>query len=235
MRAVLSGLQERLTGVSLATITLKEFASKWLVKKQSDLEPVSFLSYQSAVNAFVEALPAKTNLGLQYLTPADVAAYRDKYAAKASARTANNRLKVIRTMLQTAWRDGFIVENVAAKVQALKTEASTRRPFTLPELRQLLSVATGEWRGMVLVGIYTGQRLKDIATLRWSNIDLGRGEIALTTSKTRRRQIIPVAKPLSAYLTELPTSDNPSAPVFPRANAYVQKDGDWKRIADSCL
>jgi hypothetical protein len=31
--------------------------------------------------------------------------------------------------------------------------------------------ANDEWRSMILFGLYTGQRLGDIATLRWNNLD----------------------------------------------------------------
>jgi integrase len=116
-------------------------------------------------------------------------------------------------------------------VQVLKAEESRRRPFTIPEMQQLLTVASGEWRGMILVGLYTGQRLKDIAMLRWTGVDLTRNEIALTTSKTHRRQIIPMAKTLAAYFAELPVDDIPNAPVFPRAFALVAKDGDVGRLS----
>jgi integrase len=44
-----------------------------------------------------------------------------------------------------------------------------------------------------------------------------RDEIRLSTSKTGRRQIIPIAKPLLTYLEELPAGDNPRAPLFSTA------------------
>jgi hypothetical protein len=46
---------------------------------------------------------------------------------------ANNKLKIILTFFQTPWRDGLIGENPAAKIGALKTDESIRRPFTLPQ------------------------------------------------------------------------------------------------------
>lgn len=231
MRRILTDLNERLVGQPLASATLKDYAAQWLARKKGEVSTVSYAAYKSAVNGFVEETPSKANLGLQYVNPADLAGFRDRSAAKATAKTANNKLKILRTMLQTAWRDGFIVENPAAKVSALKTEESIRRPFTVAELKKLLSVATDEWRGMVCVGLYTGQRLKDVASLRWSNVDLVRNEITLTTSKTKRRQFIPLAKTLQNYFAEIPAVDNPRAPVFPKACAVVEKDGDVGRLS----
>lgn len=231
MRRILNDLNERLVGQSLASATLKEYAAQWLARKKGEIGGVTFLAYKSAVNEFVGAMGSKAALGLQHIAPTDLAAYRDRSAAAATARTANNKLKIVRTMLQTAWRDGFIQENPAAKVSPLKTEESIRRPFTLPELKKLLAVASEEWKGMILVGLYTGQRLKDVATLSWTNVDLARNEISLTTSKTRRRQMIPLARPLQAFFLGLSAPDSARAPVFPKAVALVEKDGDVARLS----
>ena len=63
--------------------------------------------------------------------------------------------------------------NPAARVENLdRTDKHRRRAFTLPELKKLLAVAGEEWPTMILVGIYTGLRLGDIASLTWANVDL---------------------------------------------------------------
>ncbi len=233
MRRTLSALNERMTGQPLASATLRAYVSQWLVRKQSEVNHLSYASYKNTTAEFLGSLAAKSGLGLQYVTAADVAAYRDQCAGKTTARTANNKLKIVRTLFQSAWRDGLVQENPAAKVQILKAEDAIRRPFSLPELRRLLAVADDEWRGMVLVGLYTGQRLKDVATLTWANIDLTRKEIALTTSKTGRRQIIPIARPLMNWLLTCRAGDDPNAPVFASAYALVVKDRDVGRVSQS--
>jgi integrase len=42
---------------------------------------------------------------------------------------------------------------------------------------------------MMLFGLYSGQRLGDIATLRWNNIDLAHGELRFSTRKTEKTTI----------------------------------------------
>jgi len=231
MRRILSDLNERLAGQPLASATLASFAAQWLERKQGELERVSYDSYRGAVNGFVNATPAKASMGIQYVTPGDIATYRDASAAKATPKTANNKLKILRTFFQTAWRDGYVPDNPAAKVEALKSEESTRRPFTLPEIQKILAAANTEWRGMVLFGLYTGQRLKDVAALRWDSLDTTEKVLRLTTSKTGRFQELPLARPLLAYLEELPALDDPTAPIFPAAAALLEKDGDVARLS----
>jgi len=46
---------------------------------------------------------------------------------------------------------------------------------------------------MIPFGLYTGQRLADVATLRWDNLDLAKDEIRFTTRKTGRPMILPIA------------------------------------------
>jgi integrase len=73
-----------------------------------------------------------------------------------------------------------------------------------------------EWRGLVLFGLYLGQRLGDLAKLTWRAVDLDTGEVAFSTRKTGRRIVLPLVQPLTDYLASLPASDNPNAFIFPR-------------------
>lgn len=231
MRRVLSDLHERIAGAPIAVATLREYAKQWLELKEKEVSRLSFLAYKSAVNGFVDGCAAKADQGIQYVSVADVTAYRDKCAARTTAKTANNRLKIVRTFLQAAWVAGLIQENPAAKVKVLPTEDSVRRPFSIPELRSLLAVANDEWRGMILAGLYTGQRLKDIATLSWANLDLAGKTMKLRTSKTDRFMELPIAKPLMKHLMTLEAGDDPKAPLFPAAAKLVAKDGDVGRVS----
>jgi integrase len=87
-----------------------------------------------------------------------------------------------------------------------------------------LEACDTEWRGLVLFGLYLGQRLGDLAKLTWRAVNLETGEIAFTTRKTGRRIVLPLMQPLSDYLSALPGSDNPNAFIFPRA-ASVKHTG----------
>src|SRR5258706_2236893 len=63
--------------------------------------------------------------------------------------------------------------------------------------------------------LYTGQRLKDNASLTWANVDPQREEFRFATSKTGRRQVIPIARPLRRHLETLSAGDDPRAALFP--------------------
>jgi integrase len=148
-------------------------------------------------------------------------------ADRLAARSVNDALKIIRQMFKTA-SQRFKIESPAQFVPGVRksdtTQMAARRAFTLPELGRILRAARGsEWEGIILAGLYTGQRLSDVVTLRWENIDLVRREIALTTRKTGRRVLIPIAAPLLEYLLAVPTSDDPKDFVFLRAAAQLAR------------
>ena len=99
------------------------------------------------------------------------------------------------------------------------SKESKRRPFSLSEIKRILKACgdDAEWRGLVLFGLYLGQRLGDLAKLTWRAVNFESGEIAFTTRKAGRRIVLPLVQPLSDYLAWLPASDNPDAFIFPRA------------------
>jgi integrase len=73
---------------------------------------------------------------------------------------------------KSARRDSAITNDPTEFVEAVRKARviKIKRPFTLPELRSVLDLANDEWRSMILFGLYTGQRLGDIATPRWNNL-----------------------------------------------------------------
>ena len=59
----------------------------------------------------------------------------------------------------------------------------------------------------------------------WSNVDLERNVIRLTTRKTAKAITIPIAESLRAHILTLPGSDNPREPLHPRAFRVVTTKG----------
>jgi integrase len=163
-----------------------------------------------------------------------VAKYRDQVLKRTSVANANKTLKYLRVALGAAFRDGLAQENPAAKLPILKRQSADRakrRPFTVAELKNILGHTDGEWKGMILFGLYTGQRLKDIARLTWQNFDTENEELRFVTAKTGRRMALPLASPLLAHLQTMPAGDDPSSPLFPEAYAIGSRDGSAGQLS----
>jgi len=203
------------------------FLKGWLDRKSLEADEGTHERYKGIIDKFLESIPHKTGADIKKVTATDVSSFRDAAAGRLSVGTANLMLKILRSAFATARREGLIDDNPAERVMTLKRkkDATGRRAFTMKELKMILKHADEEWRGMILFGLYTGQRLGDIATLTWANIDLGHAEIKLTTGKTGRRQILPLVGPLLKFVKKLPAAKDSTTPLFPRAHGVITRQG----------
>jgi integrase len=206
----------------LPNASARAFITGWLARRKGELAAASYAAYNGRALHFLAWLGERADAPIGELETKHFAAYRDAVATTRTASTANHGIKVLRGIFEDARRDGYAAENPAKDCGLLKkVTGASRRPFTLDELRRVLEAANDEWRSLVLFGIYTGQRLGDLARLTWQNIDLQAGEIHLTTSKTGRVVRIPIAAPLLAHIEGLPAGDNPKAAIHPKAAALA--------------
>ena len=165
----------------------------------------------------------------------DIARFRDREAKELSCATANLSLKVLRVCFGEAVRQSLLGVNPAVRVAVLKLcDKSARRAFTLSEIKRILKACgeDTEWRGLVLFGLYIGQRLGDLARLTWRAVDLDSGEVAFTARKTGRRIVLPLVQPLIDYLSALPASDNPNAYIFPNAATHKRTNSLSNQFRD---
>jgi integrase len=235
VRRVLSDLHRMHSGSALRSTSVREYLEQWMAAKNGTISESTKAAYSAAARDLCRFLGDRADGELLYLGKADIGAFRDDVASSRTATTANNRLKILRIALQQAWRDGVVDENPAAKVSLLKcrNDESSRRPFTSDELRRLIRLAEGDWKGVILCGLYTGQRLGDLVRLRWSNIDLERATLSLTTQKTQRRQILPIAKPLRCWFeTRRQEGASVERPVFPTLSLRLKESGKVSTLSN---
>lgn len=210
---------------ALASSSTGDFLEAWLKRKELEAGDKTHAKYSGVVSQFKDFLGNKAKRDITHVTAGDITKFRDLLAKQVTVGTTNVALKILRGAFAQAKRDGLLDVNQVERVTLLKRrDQFERRPFTLPELKRILEAANDEWKGMIFFGLYTGQRLGDIARLAWTNIDLQHREIRLVTGKTSRRQILPLAGPLAKFIEEkLPAGDTPDAPLFPRIHATAQR------------
>jgi integrase len=135
-------------------------------------------------------------------------------------------------LFKAAQRDELIHQNPAEFVNTVRQRTTNdKRPFTLAEIQAILSVANPEWQSLIRFGFYTGQRLGDLAALRWSNIDSARGEIRFVTAKTGRRMIIPLSDGLRSHIASLTPNDQTDAVIHLRAFAILEAHGNASMLS----
>lgn len=219
---------------TLSNSSAGDFLDAWLKRKELETVGHTHERYTGVISDFKKYLGSKVKRDIATISAADISGFRDTVAKRLATGTVNITMKIVRSAFAQARRDGLVDVNEAERVSLLKRQDRfERRPFTLGELKRILESADEEWKGMILVGLYTGQRLGDIAGLTWQNIDLQRAELRLVTGKTGRRQILPMAAPLLRHVEKLASSDDPAAPLFPRAFAVLEGQGRAGNISNA--
>jgi integrase len=226
-RKALVRLHEEIAGESIPQKSLRAYAQEWLAAKKPEISPRTYSEYSGGLLQFQSYLGSRADAPIADLAKTELLAYRNHLSASLSSTTTNNHLALIRMLFKSARRDGVCLDNPAEFIGPVRAggKSDNKRPFTVPELQAILAVADPEWRSLMLFGLYTGQRLSDLVSLTWKNIDLERDEVRLITSKTSRSMIIPMAPPLRVHIESLPAGDNPQAPLHPRAFAILSRTG----------
>ena len=121
-----------------------------------------------------------------------------------------------------------IEENPFFHIKPLKLEVVDREIFSEDELSLIFQSPPPLMRGLFTIGICTGLRLGDVATLRWDEIEMDRQsgmdqpsfwgrEIHRITRKTKTLVHIPIEQELSEFLGQQWTISNLSEYVVPEA------------------
>jgi integrase len=169
------------------------------------------------------------------IAKADITAFRDWLVRDVSASRTNLLLGTVKALIHSAVSDDVLADDVAEHVPAVRSEDNKqeKRAFTLPELQAVMSVADSEWQSMIRFGLLTGQRLMDIARLRWDNIDTTAGIIRLTQQKTGKTVTIPLSATLGDHVATLEANEEY---LHPRAARTAQStlSHEFAELLQSC-
>lgn len=232
VRNVISELHKTITGNDVAALTMREHTENWLAEKRGTA-PATLVFYRGSVKKFLTFLGERADADISEIDSKTVVAYRNQLMTQVSPKTVNHDLKTVKAMFKAARRDQLVVDDPTEFTDTVKGRSdATRRPFTLDEINRVLAVANAEWRSMILLGLYTGLRISDVAMLRWNNIDLEKGQITIVVQKTGKTLILPIASPLAEHLEGMPSSDDPRAPLHPKANGTWEREGRTGRLGN---
>jgi integrase len=209
-------------GMDLPFSSVQAYCENWLIPRKAETSIATYARYERTLSRFLDFVGADAQEDLNEVTPVQITAFRDYRLKEASTRSANLELKIVKMVFRGARLEGYLWQDPAEGVKTIKNrDPFFRRPFTVDELRSILAVADSEWQSLIKFGLYTGQRLSDLASLTWTQIDLDRDEIRLTTRKTGKSLLIPIAQPLREHLLALPIRENPKAPVHRRSYEII--------------
>jgi integrase len=218
-RKVLNDILESIGEGPIRTQTTRQYFLNWLTGKELAKKKRTGTRYKKVVSDFLKAIGAKADRPLASLSPTDIELFRDvrtKGGVKGgvSASTIKLDLKLVRSVLSTARRQGLILHNPAEAVDLPLSVSQVRDVFTSQEMRSILAEALGDWKTATFLGYYLGARLGDIISLSWANVDLAGGVISYTQSKTGSRVEIPIHPDLESHLHSM-AGDDARGPLCP--------------------
>lgn len=207
-------------------VTVGNMVRSWLEENKPSVSASTYSIYSRTVKLWLESMADRERIPLIHISRSDLLTFRKTLEAGHPV-TGNQRLKLLRMILKDAKEKGYHFDDPFIGVRMFReqkeaaAETGGRRPFTNAELQTLLSLADHEWKSLILFGLYTGQRLGDIAGLRWGQVDLERRLLSLTTKKTSRAMVLPIMEPLAQHLVKETVPAERKAFVHPRAAGLV--------------
>lgn len=229
--SVVDEVYQSLTSKVVPKVALKAALNDWIDECRGATSPSTVQKYEAVRDELCEYLHATDKAPvLADIQPDALRGYLTRKRSQTTASTVNVLRKILSGFFIRAIKNGQTQINPMLPVKAFKAgrdEEQARRAFTLHEVKDILDKCPNDfWRFMAVSGFYTGQRLGDLITLTWANVDFEQNVLAFTTAKTRRRMKLPMAGPLRAQLSqrrnECPNA-KPSDYVWPeQAALYIR-------------
>jgi integrase len=216
-RELISEIVEHASGEPLRFYTAEDWLRDWLKNKKATKSESTFLKYENTIEQFLASLGQRAKVSITQITPRDILRFLDAQIADGKhPNTCNFMVKHLRMPFNVARRQGLITYNPTEPVEMLPVDGEpSRQPFTVEQVKAILKAAEGDWRGAIMVALYTGARLQDVADMRWESVDLQNKWIAFRAGKTKQRLKLPMHETLHEFLLELPAPDSGKEFLFP--------------------
>ena len=224
--------QEALTTAHLPQVQIAN-AWKAFVKSRNrpDSGAATLHQYGLQYTRFAKWLGANHTeiVELRDVTSAVAEEYADHLAASnISANTFNKHIRLLMLVFRVLKKRARLRGNPWEDIRRKKEDPNSRRELTSEELQKVVGSAEGELHSLFALGIYTGLRLGDCATLLWSEVDLPRAIIIRVPRKTGRGRAKPVHVPIHPTLAGVLQGIR-SSPALPDGKS---RKGSRKKLAD---
>lgn len=117
-----------------------------------------------------------------------------------SPATVNRALALLKTLFSKAVEWDKLETSPAARVKKLKEPPIREWILTKDETRRLIEAASPELKPVLVVALGTGMRKGEILALKWKDLDLVRGIITVSMSKSCKARKIPMSGAVAVAL-----------------------------------
>lgn len=192
--------------------SVRDYLNNYIDSRENQLAKGTIINCKTAIKLFLEHMGRRASLPITAVKRADIKDFINAQLKSVRRGTVKKYMTALSPAFMSALDSEIIDKNPCFRVSIPDSntiEDVDKEAFTVEEVHRMLQVLPSEWRSMVICCIYMGgQRLGDVATLTWKQIDMEQGIIALKTAKTGRPMRIPIVAPLRQHLASLhPTGE----------------------------
>lgn len=173
------------THVEPSKQTVREYLESWLAAIETTIRPASFLRYSDIIRK--RALPELGGLRLVALTPARVQRYySDLLKGGLSPTTVQMHHNILHRALDQAVKWRILPHNPCDSVDVPQANNPEMQTWNGEQVRAFLTgVADHRWAALWRLALLTGMRRGELLALRWSDLDLDKGTLAVRRTLTR--------------------------------------------------
>lgn len=209
-RELLSELLEQITDgrESVRVIATRAFMEGWVSEKKALLAKGSHWTYDASIGGFLEYLGARGDRPLTSIQTPDMQGYVTALRRNGlSPKTITGYVKIVRSAFKAARLQQLITFNPAEAVELPRGLVAERGTFTPAEVAVIINSAmTPDWRTVILLGHFTGQRLRDCTDAEWRDVDFSAGTLTFRVKKRGgKKLIVPMHQQLRAHLESIAT------------------------------
>lgn len=204
-------------------VLIKDAWGEWL-KIPKDTGAATLAGYQAVWRQFSawvsEHRPSYTFLG--QINAVDSGQYsKHLWSSNCTGRTFNLHTSFLNRFWREMRVEAGLVENIWREIKKQRKNTVSHEAFSREQLTKIIQSATGELRGMLLVGLLSSLRLKDVVYLDASKYIEAEGILKLRPFKTKRLDKW-VRIPIHPQLLPLLRAPGENGMYFPNtAKAYA--------------
>jgi len=198
---LVKALRERDQGIlpsKAASPSVGRLLADWLARLKSTVRQRSWERYETVIRLHIE--PTLGKVRLEKLSPVHVQRLLDeRLAASVAPRSVQQIRGVLQSALKQAEKWGLVARNVASLVNGPTTPHKEMKTLTPAQAGKFLEACRGEkLEGLYWLAITTGMRRGELLALKWSDIDLDAGTLAVQRSLARAKSGIIIQAPKTA-------------------------------------
>jgi len=223
------------------SLTVSEWADKWLKLYKSDKSEATKDMYETTIRLYLK--PNIGNVKLKNLRQSDIISILNEMDKKGITRRKEWALLTIKQILQTAVENEYIYKNVALGIKIKKYKSPEKTPLTDNVINRIRKLSENDFdMFMLLFMIYTGVRREELAPLQYKDIDIENkviyinkavhykhNQAIIKSTKNEDNRKIPILNILYDKLSILKETHKNNDYVFPNKNNNIMSETSIKR------